>query len=100
MMEKHEKESKTNNLRSYYVMKVVLFVSCVAVVVLMVVVAKGFACLKDLNSRLNAVEEEQIMCLKSLRSEKHDQETRRSKRGIDEAELNKAMIELKKLEGR
>ena len=99
-MEKHEKESKTNNLRSYFVMKVVLFVSCVAVVALMVVVAKGFAYLKDLNSRLNAVEEEQIMCLKSLRSEKHDHETRRNKRGIDEAKFDKAMIELKKLEGR
>ena len=60
-MEKHEKESKTNNLRSYYVMKVVLFVSCVAVVVLMVVVAKGFAYLKDLNSRLNAVEEDHVL---------------------------------------
>ena len=69
-MEKHEKESKTNNIHSYFVIKVLLFVSCVAVVVLMVVVAKEFAYLKDLNSRLNAVEEEQIMCLKSLRSEK------------------------------
>ena len=61
--------------------------------------AKCFASLKDLNSRVNAVEE-QILNLKSLRSEKHDQETRRSKRGIHEAKLNKAMIKLEKLEGR
>ena len=100
MMEKNEKESKTSNHRSNFIMKVVLVVLCVAVVVLLVVVAKCFVSLKDLNSRLNAVEEEQIMCLKSLRSQKHDQEPRRSKRGIDEAEFNKAMIKLEKLEGR
>ena len=41
-----------------------------------------------------------ILDLKSLRSEKHDQETRRSKRGIDEAKFDKAMIKLEKLEGR
>ena len=81
-------------------MKVLLFVLCVAVVVLLAVVAKCLASLKDLNSRLNAVEEEQNLGLKSLKSEKHDQETRRSKRGIDEAEFNKAIIKLQRLEGR
>ena len=79
-------------------MKVLLFVLCVAVVVLLAVVAKCLASLKDLNSRMNIVEEEQN--LKSLRSEKHDQETRRSKRSIDEAKFDKAMIKLEKLEGR
>ena len=97
-MEKNEKEPKASKHRSYFVTKVLLFVLCVAVVVLLAVVVKNSASLKDLNRRLNAVEEEQN--LKSLRSEKHDQKTRRSKRGIDEAEFNKAMIKLEKLEGR
>ena len=97
-MEKNEKDPKTSKHRSYFVMKVLLFVLCVAVIVLLAVVVKGFASLKDLNRKFNALEEEQN--LKSLKSEKHDQETRRSKRGIDKAEFNKAMIKLEKLEGR
>ena len=97
-MEKNNKEPKASNHRSYFVTKVLLFVLCVAVVVLLAVVAKCLASLKDLNRRFNALEEEQN--LKSSRSEKHDQETRRSKRSIDEAEFNKAMIKLEKLEGR
>ena len=97
-MEKNEKEPKASKHRSYFVTKLLLFVLCVAVVVLLAVVAKCLASLKDMHSRLNAVEDEQN--LKSLRSEKHDQETRRSKRSIDEAEFNKAMIKLEKLEGR
>ena len=97
-MEKNEKEPKASKHRSYFVMKVLLFVLCVAVVVLLAVVAKCLASLKDMNRRFNALEEEQN--LKSLRSEKHDQETRRSKRSIDEAEFKKAIIKLEKLEGR
>ena len=99
-MEKNEKESTTRKQRSYLVMKVLMFVLCVTNVVLLAVVAKGFASLKNLNSRLNAMEGNQNLGLKSLKSEKNDQETRRSKRGIDEAEFNKAMIKLEKLEGR
>ena len=99
-MEKNEKESKTSKQRSYFVVKVLLFVLCVAVVVLLVVVAKCLASLKDLNRRMNTLEEEKILDLKSLRREKDDQETTRSKRGIDEAKFNKAMIKLEKLEGR
>ena len=98
MMEKNEKEPKASKHRSYYVMKVLLFVLCVAVVVLLAVVVKNFASLKDLNRKFNALEEEQN--LKSSRSENHDQKTRRSKRSIDEAEFNKVMIKLEKLEGR
>ena len=95
MMEKNEKEPKTSKYRSYFVMKVLLFVFCVAIAVLLVVVAKCFASLKDLNSRVNALEEEtRSLDSKSLRSEKHDQETTRSKRAIDEAKFNKAMIKL------
>ena len=97
-MQKNEKEPKVRTHRSYFVMKVLLLILCAAVVVLLAVVAKCLASLKDLNSRLNAVEEEQN--LKSLRSEKHDQETRRSKRSIDKAEFDKAMIKLEKLEER
>ena len=93
-MEKNQTEPKASKHRSYFVMKVFLFVLSVAVVVLLAVVAKCLASLKDMNSRLNALEEEQN--LKSLRSEK----TRRSKRSIDEAEFKKAMIKLEKLEGR
>ena len=57
-MEKNEKEPKTSKYRSYFVMKVLLFVFCVAIVVLLVVVAKCFASLKDLNSRVNTLEKE------------------------------------------
>ena len=99
-MEKNKKESKTSTHRSHFVMKVFLFVFCVAVVVLLAVVAKCLASLNDLNSRINTLEEEKILNLKFLRRENHDQETRRSKRGIDEAEFNKVMIKLEKLEGR
>ena len=99
-MEKNEKEPKTSKQCSNFVMKVLFFVLCVAVVFLLAVVAKCFASLKDLNSRMNILEEEKILDLKSLRREKRIQETRRSKRGIDEAEFNKAMIKLEKLEER
>ena len=99
-MGKNEKESKTSKQRSYFVAKVLLFVLCVAVVVLLAVVAKCLASLKDLNSRVNALEEEKILDSKSLRRGKHDQETRRSKRAIDEAKFDKAMIKLEKLERR
>ena len=99
-MEKNVKESKSNKCLSDLVMKALLFVLCVTNVVLLAVVSKDFATLKDLNNRLNVVEEEQILGLKSSRSEKHDQGTGRSKRGIDEAKFNKAMIKLEKLEGR
>ena len=99
-MGKNEKESNTSNHRSHFIMKMLWFVLCVTNVVLLVVVVKCFVSMKDLNSRVNAVEEEQILNLKSLRSEKHDRETRRSKRSIDETKFNKAMIKLEKLEGR
>ena len=45
---KNEKHPKTSKHRSYFVMNVLLFVLCVAVVVLMAVVVKRFASLKDL----------------------------------------------------
>ena len=45
-MEKNEKEPKTSKYRSHFVMKVLLFVFCVAIVVLLVVVAKCFASLR------------------------------------------------------
>ena len=99
-MEKNEKELKTSKYRSYFIMRVLLLVLCVTNVVLLAVVVKDFASLKDLNSRMNTLEEELILGLKSLRREKHDQETRRSKRAIDEAKFNKAMIKLERLEGR
>ena len=98
-MGKNEKELKTSKYHSYFIMKVLLFVSCVTNVVLLAVVVKDFASLKDLNSRMNTLEE-LILGLKSLRREKHDQETRRSKRATDEAKFNKAMIKLERLEGR
>lgn len=60
-MEKNEKEHKTSKHHSNFVMKVLMFVLCVTNVVLLAVVAKCFVSLKDLNSRLNSVEEEQLM---------------------------------------
>ena len=89
----------TSKQRSYFVMKVLMFVLCVTNVVLLAVVAKDFASLKNLNSRLNAVEEEQNLGLKSLRSERYDQGTRRTKRSTDKAEFNKTMVKLENLEG-
>ncbi len=106
-MEKNGKELKTSRNRSYFVMKVLLLVLCVVVVVLFAVVAKGFASLKALNKtlkalnkRLNAMEEEKSLGFKSLRSEKHEHGTRRSKRSVAEMEFKKAMVKLEKLEGR
>ena len=99
-MEKNGKELKTSRNRSYFVMKVLLLVLCVVVVVLFAVVAKGFASLKALNKRLNAMEEEKTLVFKSLRSEKYEHGTRRSKRSVDETEFKKAMVKLEKLEGR
>ena len=96
-MEKNGKELKTSRNRSYFVMKVLLLVLCVVVVVLFAVVAKGFA---SLNKRLNAMEEEKTLVFKSLRSEKYEHGTRRSKRSVDETEFKKAMVKLEKLEGR
>ena len=72
-----------------------MFVLYVSNAVLLAVVAKGFASLKHLNRRFNALEEKRN--LKSLRSYEHDQETRRSKRSIEEVKFNKAMIKLEKL---
>ena len=77
-------------------MKVLLFVLCVTNVVLLAVVVKDFASLKDLNSRMNTLEE----LILALTREKQDQETRRSKRAINEAKFNKAIIKLEKLEGK
>ena len=60
-MECNAREPRSNKHRSYFVMKVLLFVLCVTNVVLLAVVAKGFFTLKDLNSRLNVLEKEQIL---------------------------------------
>ena len=98
-MEKNEKELKTSKYRSYFIMRVLLLVLCVTNVVLLAVVVKDFASLKDLNSRMNTLEE-LILALNSLTREKQDQETRRSKRAINEAKFNKAIIKLEKLEGK
>ena len=99
-MEKNGKEPETSKHRSYFVMKVLLLVLCVVVVIQFAVFAKCFAFLKALNNRLKAVEEEKTLVFKSLRSEKHEHGTRRSKRSIDETEFKKAMVKLEKLEGR
>ncbi len=99
-MEKNGKELKTSRNRSYFVMKVLLLVLCVVVVVLFAVVAKGFASLKALNKRLNAIEKEKTLVFKSLRSEKYEHGTTRGKRSVDETEFKKAMGKFKKLEGR
>ena len=45
-MEKNEKELKTSKYRSYFIMKVLLFVLCVTNVVLLAVVVKDFASLR------------------------------------------------------
>ena len=46
------------------------------------------------------MEEEKSLGFKSLRSEKHEHGTRRSKRSVAEMEFKKAMVKLEKLEGR
>ena len=99
-MEKNGKEQECSKHRSYFVMKVLLLVLCVVVVVQFAVVAKGFASLKALNNRLNAMEEEKTPGFNPSRSEKHEHGIRRSKRSIDEMEFKKAMQKLEKLEGR
>ena len=99
-MEKNSKEPETSRNRSYFVMKVLLLVLCVIVVAQFALFANNFASLKALNNKLNAMEEEKTLVFKSLRSEKHEHGTRRSKRSIDETEFKKAMVKLEKLEGR
>jgi hypothetical protein len=62
--------------------------------------AKCFASLKALNNKFNALEEENTLDCKPLKSERHEQGTRRSKRGTEETDIKKALIKLEKLEGR
>ena len=96
-MEKNEKESKTSKQRSYFVVKVLLFVLCVAVVVLLA------ACGREMFRFLKRFKQqnEYFGRRKDFRLEVFEKgEARRSKRGIDKAEFKKAMIMLEKLEGR
>ena len=99
-MEKNGKELKTSRNRSYFVMKALLLVLCVIVIAQFALFANNFASLKALNKRLNAMEEEKTLGFKSLRSEKYEHGTRRSKRSVAETEFKQAMVKLEKLEGR
>jgi biopolymer transport protein ExbB/TolQ len=99
-MEKSGKTAETCMDRSNFVIKLLLLALCLIVAAQFVLFATNFASLKALNNRLNAMEEEQILDSGSLRKEKREGGTRRSKRGIDETEFNRAMVKLQKLEGR
>ena len=99
-MEKNGKEAETSKHRSSFVTKVLLLVLSVVVVAQFALFAKCFASLKALNNKFNALEEEKTLDFKSLTSERHEQGTRRSKRGTDETDIKKALVKLEKLEGR
>ena len=99
-MEKNGKEPQTIKHRSFFVMKMFLLVFGVVIVLQFVLILKGFASLKALNNKFNALEEEQTLALKSLRKEKHKHGTKRSKRGTGETDIKSALIKLEKLEGR
>jgi cytoskeletal protein RodZ len=92
-MEKNGKEPETFKHRSYFLIKVLLIVLCVVVVVQFALVAKGFASLKALSNRLNALEEEKTLPgFESPRSEARG--TTRSKRSTEGTDLKKALLKL------
>jgi ABC-type uncharacterized transport system fused permease/ATPase subunit len=95
-MEKNGKEPETYKHRS----NVFLLVLCVIVVAQFAAVAKNFASLNALNNRLNSLEEEKSLGSKSLKSQKHEPSTSRSKRSTDETKFDKAMFQLRKIEER
>ena len=63
-------------------------------------VPKNIASLKDLDNRLNALEEEKALGFKSLRRENHKSGTTRSKRSTYETKFDKAMFQLRQIEDR
>ncbi len=94
------KESRTYKERSIFVIKGLLLVLCLVVVVQFAVVAKAFASLKAVTKRLDALEKEKILGSKSLITEKSEHGGRRAKRSTNETDIKKALMKLKKLEGR
>ena len=96
-MEKNGKEPETCKHRSNFVMKVLLLVLCVVVILQFAVTARNAVSLKDLNNKINALEEEKTFGSKSLRNEKHEHGSKRIKRA-DETDIKKALIKLEKLE--
>jgi hypothetical protein len=99
-MEKNSKEHATSTHRWYFAMKALSLVLFAVVLVLLAVVAKNIASLKDLDNRLNALEEEKALGFKSLRRENHESGTTRSKRRTYETKFDKAMFQLRQIEDR
>ena len=99
-MEKNGKEQECSKHRSYFVMKVLLLVLSVVVVVQLALFANNAVSLKDVNKRLDALEEEKIVSSKSLMSEKSEHGQKRAKRSTNETDIKKRLIKLGKLEER
>ena len=98
-MEKNDKEPETVNHRSTFIMKAILILLCMVVVIQFALIAKGFISLKALNNKVNDLEKEKYLKLKSTINEEQDGK-RRMKRGTVNTDIKKALIKLEKLEGR
>ena len=94
-MEDNDKMKKHDTCQqsSHFFIKVVLLALSVIAAVQFILMMRGFA---SLNRKLNALEEEKSL---GLTVESED-ETRRTKRSVDEKKFNKAMVKLEKLEKR
>ena len=94
------KELGTCKDRTTFVMKVLLLVLSVVVVVQLALFANNAVSLKDVNKRLDALEEEKIVSSKSLMTEKSEHGQKRAKRSTNETDIKKRLIKLEKLEER
>ena len=101
-MEKNSKEhaDKHKKQRSTRVLKVLLLTLSLIVVVQFALVAKGFASLEALSSRLTTLEENSARDKALNPSENHEPGPRRSKRTTDKHTFQKAMLQLRKIEER
>ena len=96
-MEKNDKEPEIVSHRSVFIMKAILILLCMVVVIQFALIAKGFTSLKALNNKVNDLEKEKYLKLKSTINEEQEHGKRRMKRGTVNTDIKKALIKLEKL---
>ena len=100
-MEKNSKEhADMYKQRSTRVLKVLLLTLSLIVVVQFALVAKGFASLEALSSRLTTLEKNSARDKALNPCENDEPGPKRSKRSTDKATFKKAMLQLRKIEER
>ena len=99
-MEKNDKQPEKVNHRSIFIIKAILILLCMVVVIQFALIAKSFTSLKALNKKVNDVENEKYLKLKSTTNEEQEHGKSRMKRGTVNTDIKKALIKLEKLEGR